>query len=562
MFYQIEKFKLFPNENKLSTPDGDISIRPKTLQLLILLIDEKEQVHNKQGLLDAVWDSAGAQDYLLFQSINEIRNLFKPLIVIKTFPRKGYQWVHDVEKLTRKATGESSANTREDVVCSPTAQTLKNQQRSTKKITSVLAFVLVLIAIGYSVFIFSTPEEKFVEQNRFEEKSRSRELVVLPINNMINDAQHRWVRLGAMDVVIQKLKSHRKFAVLDVEDIMMALARGKGFGLEDFEQQSRILRSQLGEIVTLHSKLIGGPMEYQLHYSLIGRYYIKQGIVFAGKLDELWDKLLLEVMQHYQTPYGENSSGIAQQVADYQFLQAMEQFHRGEFHLASQFFLVLLNSQPQNVTARRYLLKSLIWSKQFQQAEQVGAQALQFSSKNNNPREHLRLLFALGVLASQQQQFVKANELFEQSRVLAEQHFDNLYAAYAHSEIGHILVKQKQWQQAEFMYQQALSYHKGFNCPYGQINNLDALSKIAFAQRDMTMATMYFDNAMTIANKNELLFEQISLLLNKASRIEVVEQKDKLIADSEALIKQIDNNQIKQQFNAKIFSLKNTVSKT
>ena len=122
------------------------------------------------------------------------------------------------------------------------------------------------------------------------------------------------------------------------------------------------------------------------------------------------------------------------------------------------------------------------------------------------------------------------------------------------------MAKQKQWQQAEFMYQQALSYHKGFNCPYGQINNLDALSKIAFAQSNMTMATMYFDNAMTIANKNELLFEQISLLLNKASRIEAIQQKDKLIADSETLIKQLDNSQIKRQFNAKIYSLKNTVS--
>ncbi len=560
MFYQIEQFKLFPNESKLSTPDGDTSIRPKTLQLLLLLIDRAGQVHNKQALLDAVWDSAGAQEYLLFQSINEIRNLFKPLTVIKTFPRQGYQWVHDAEKITVATIDEPLMSSNELPVSISINPKEPNQQINSKRISISLIFLLIMSVIFYSMFFAQTPQESTEKQVQFEENPLSRELVVLPIENMINDAQHQWVRLGAMDVVIQKLKSQQKITVLDVEDIMMALARGGGFGLDDFEQQSRILRSQLGEIVTLHSKLIGGPMEYQLHYSLIGRYHIKQGIVFADELDELWDTLLLEVMENYQTPYKKNSLDIAQQVADYQFLQAMEQYHRGDINLASQYFSVLLNSQPQNITARRYLLKSLVLLKQFQRAQKIGEQALEFALKHDNHKEHLRILFELGVLASQQQQYIKANELFERSRVLAEQHLDNLYAAYAHSEIGHLLVKQQQWQQADLMYQQALAYHQGFNCPYGQINNLDALSNTAFAQNNTDKAMMHFDQAIAIANKNELLFEQIWLLLNKAARTEVVEQKNKLIVESEILVKLLENSHIKQRFEERINNLKRTVS--
>lgn len=581
MYYQIAQFKLYPNESKLVSPDGEDSIRPKTLQLLLLLIEKNEQVHNKQALLDAVWDSAGAQEYLLFQSINEIRKLFKPLTVVKTFPRKGYQWIHDFEQVSENPSSDNvdivsqqvNEKTLEQVAQQNAVfsnEIASKPKKLIKVISLTITVLLVLIVTVYLAKNDSQPSPVKVANSQDSEqtiniddhqiKPPSRELVVLPIDNKVADAQHDWVRLGAMDVLIQKLKSQRKFAVLDVEDVMMALARGQGFELTDIEQQSRRLRSQLGEIVTLHTKLIGGAMNYQLQYHLIGRYQIKQGIVFADQLEQAWDKLLIEVMEHYQTPFDKSVSDLANQVADYQFLQAMEQFHRGKHRMASQYFMVLLTTQPNNLPARRYLIKSLIYSKQFEQAQLEGERALELALANNQPREHLRLVFELGVLATQQQEFAKANQYFEQSRTLAKQHRDNLYAAFSHTEIGHLLAKQQQFPQANIMYQQALTYHQGFNCPYGQIQNLDALSKTAFAQNDIPLASQYFDDAMAVANKNDLVFEHIWLMLNKVSRVEENEQKHQLLSQSEALLKQIENSEIKANYNRHIQQLKQQIA--
>ena len=76
MKYQIGDFRLDPQTNIVSGPNGEQAVRPKTLQLLLFFIENSDNIHSKQTLLDEVWASAGAQEHVLFQSINEIRGFF------------------------------------------------------------------------------------------------------------------------------------------------------------------------------------------------------------------------------------------------------------------------------------------------------------------------------------------------------------------------------------------------------------------------------------------------------------------------------------------------------
>lgn len=93
MIYQIESYQLHVNTSKVLCEDKEQPISPKTLKLLIHLLERPNEIISKQQLLDAIWGSTGAKEYLLFQSIKEIRALFFSDIVIKTHPNKGYQWV-------------------------------------------------------------------------------------------------------------------------------------------------------------------------------------------------------------------------------------------------------------------------------------------------------------------------------------------------------------------------------------------------------------------------------------------------------------------------------------
>ena len=76
----------------VKSADSEISIRAKTLQVLNYLIEHKSDIVAKQDVIKHVWDDVVVQEQILTQSIKEIRDLLGPQ-VIKTYSRKGYQWV-------------------------------------------------------------------------------------------------------------------------------------------------------------------------------------------------------------------------------------------------------------------------------------------------------------------------------------------------------------------------------------------------------------------------------------------------------------------------------------
>lgn len=544
MEYQLGPFQLLAQENRIVSPDGEQSIRPKTLELLLYLINNASEILSKQRLLDAVWQSPVTQEHVLFQSINEIRNLFKPLNVIKTYPRKGYQWIGEARLLP----------------ASQPQPSVETRPRRTGWLPLALASLLLLpIAwyfVGFGAGKAITSDQPLIASASVPEMAMaSRELVILPINNQVRGSAHDWVRLGAMDMMIKKLHGEPGFMVFSAEDVMQALARSDTFDLIDIEQQSRALRAHMGEVVTLHSKLLGAPMDYQLHYSLIGRYQIKQGIVFATHLPDLLKKLMNEVMTQYQAPYDMARAPIAKQTADHNFLQAMESFHRQDFQAANHYFSALLQTTPDNVTAQRYLLQSLIAQQHYTQAAVIGEQALNMAQIQQQPIEHLRILFELGVLASRQHNFERADRLISQSQALAEQHGDQLYVAYAHTQLGHLMMQQAQWSQAETLYTRALTYHQGFACPYGQISNLGALAKLEQQQGKQQGQLHYLDKAIAVANKNAMRFEHIHLLLNKVDLANNANERQLLLYQAEQLMQQLDKPQLQQQISTRLRQL-------
>ena len=481
-----------------------------------------------------------------FNRSMKFEGFFKPLTVIKTFPRKGYQWVHEVTDM------QDSPQPSKQV-----PQILQHNRAPAGKHFSLFAGLIgaaciVLVALFFFLNVAENQPKAQQVSDTHALKPPSRELVVLPVNSQVEGSDHAWVRLGAMDTLVQKLKSQRRFAVLDVEDVMLALSRSESFEITDKELQSRMLRSELGEIVSLHTTLTGAPMEYQLRYSLIGRYQIKQGVLFGEQLSTLWDDLMVDVMAHYQDDYDLQRGSIAQQVADYHFYQAMEQFHRGDHESASQYFDMYIASHPEHITAHRYLIKSLIFKKDYERANVVANNALVAAKSQQNHKEYLRILFEQGIIAVQQRDVELATARLEQSRELADKHQDKLYAAFAHTTLGRLLVEQQDLVQAKSLFEQALSYHQGFNCPYGKINNLDALSEVSFAQGNLEESQQYYEQARNIALQNTLHLEHVYLLYNFAKRHEITEKKIKLLNEALSLVVHVENPNLRKTLREKI----------
>lgn len=546
MNYQIKDFQLFSTENKLVNQQGEQLIRPKTMQLLLFFIQNPHKTFSKQALLDAVWQSAGAQEHVLFQSINEIRALFKPLDVIQTFPRQGYMWLQEVEKIA-----PSTVN--------------KVNPQSTKLTSVLFPLLAIIILISFTWFTMNHSQTKnttLIEASTKTQTSDnsivplpSRELVVLPVQNLLQDDHQAWIRLGAMDLIIKRLQSQQQLFVLDVEDVLRALSSGDSFDVANIEQQDLVMRSHLGEIVTLHTKLLGSPMEYQLHYSLMGRYQVKQGIVFAETLDILWGKLVEDVMNFYQTSQKQSLVNLTQQMADHSFLQAMELYYRGDYQSAKDYFSVMLKSTPEHLMGQRYLVKTLVALNQYQQAKLLAEKAMGLAKSKNNIKEHSRLLFELGVIASQQKDFQKADLLLNQAKEQAKTSGDDLYTAFAYSQLGGNLENQQQFKKAAAMYETALHYHQSFQCPYGQIHNLDSLGRVALLLNSTHEAEQYFNQALKLASEKGLYYEHIYLLFGQLMRVNSTAEKQQLILKLEQLIGKLKSKEVRIKFENKLTQL-------
>ncbi len=99
MQFQIGRYTLDVEHRVLNHDEHRQPVRPKTLSLMLLLIEHQHQVISKQTLLEKVWDDVTVSEGVVFQTISEIRHLFPDITVIQNHPRKGYQWVAPVTRI-------------------------------------------------------------------------------------------------------------------------------------------------------------------------------------------------------------------------------------------------------------------------------------------------------------------------------------------------------------------------------------------------------------------------------------------------------------------------------
>lgn len=90
--YRFGRFEFDAIRHELHNNGVSVGLRPKTLILLGVLIQHREQPLKHQELLDRVWPRTQAGTNNLFQAISELRSALKPLNPIRTIPNLGYAW--------------------------------------------------------------------------------------------------------------------------------------------------------------------------------------------------------------------------------------------------------------------------------------------------------------------------------------------------------------------------------------------------------------------------------------------------------------------------------------
>lgn len=437
--YRIKDVSVHVDLRQIVTPQKTINVRPKTFSLLLQFLENPLQVLSKDHLLNQIWDDVTVEEQVLVQSIRELRQLFSPMEVIQTHPRKGYAWIVPVEKLD--FTDESLPAVNPLVV------------RTKKSIPIMLFALLALIALGILVF----------KNHLVPEPAAKNIITVLPVANRTEGSNLLWVRLGMMDQLIQSLQLSPKVQVFDVSYVLHLL-EVSGVDISDRVQLANRIFEISGSSLVVDLELSGSVNDYRLLYRLFTPTDQTSGVIMEGQLDKVVENLAKLIaaktdarldLSHLNAEF--NSSLVA---------EALEKGNQGQADAALALLKTAVTIEPNNFLAYQLLIESTQYQQDWPQAISDGKKIIAVAEQHHYAKTYVfYYLLAKAELAQGDIEQARNHLLIAQE--LAEAAFDSLYQAYIASVWGDTALKAGDLQAAEISYQRALGHHQAIACPIG-----------------------------------------------------------------------------------------------
>ncbi len=106
--------------------------------------------------------------------------------------------------------------------------------------------------------------------------------------------------------------------------------------------------------------------------------------------------------------------------------------------------------------------------------------------------------FQLGRVAQEQRQWQQAEQYYQQALHIYIQYNERDYLAFTYQQLGRVAQEHRQWERAEQYYQQALHIFNDSNNRYAQAKTYHQLGVIAMEQRQRERAEQYYQQALQI----------------------------------------------------------------
>src|SRR5947208_13050170 len=114
--FEFARFTLDLARGSLRAGDHQISVRPKSFDVLCYLLENPGRLVSKDDLVKAVWPNRSVTDDALTHCISELRAALQDTEqrIIKTVPRRGYLLLADVSVRAIDAAAPKSSSVRTD----------------------------------------------------------------------------------------------------------------------------------------------------------------------------------------------------------------------------------------------------------------------------------------------------------------------------------------------------------------------------------------------------------------------------------------------------------------
>lgn len=229
-------------------------LRPKSFQVLVYLLENREKLVSKDELMQNVWADTAVTDDALVQSIKEIRRAVGDdshnSRFIKTIPKAGYRFIGEVEngayleEITHVELEieEDDEKERRSDGATKTGRYFLAVAPSHRLI--VIATVICLIITATFVFFRSGKQNAEIV---LPNESGKKTVAVMFFENRSQSAELEWLGEGLADMLITNLSNSDKLAVLSRSQLHLLIERSghRPINLDETLEIARKARAQL-----------------------------------------------------------------------------------------------------------------------------------------------------------------------------------------------------------------------------------------------------------------------------------------------------------------------------
>src|SRR5215472_12385577 len=214
--YEFGSFRLDPANRQLLDEGRAVSLTPKALEILVVLVQNGNRLTTKEELMRRVWPDSFVEEANLTVNISALRKLLGETVdgeqYIQTVPKSGYRFsvpVTQRQPESQAVTAEvianplgeqaaASENIPSDGAGRPAASVAPGLPGSRWILTSGILLVGI-IALGYTAYRARTPRRPTAIS------IEPRSLAILPLQNLRQDPNSEFLGFSLSDAVITKL---------------------------------------------------------------------------------------------------------------------------------------------------------------------------------------------------------------------------------------------------------------------------------------------------------------------------------------------------------------------
>jgi tetratricopeptide (TPR) repeat protein/DNA-binding winged helix-turn-helix (wHTH) protein len=288
--YLIGDLEVDPAANCLRRNGAEQTLRQKSLQVLLYLLEHRARLVTKDELIKAVWGGAAVTDGALVQIIADLRRALgddsRQPRFIRTVSKAGYRFIGPVEELW--AEGASSARpavleieeitsvqieVEEPVhqnglnglhkadlpatqnLAPPPALPAPAELQWFKRQPALFATLGISLALALSALFYFGKREHSLVGTTLPHVPGKKSVAVMYFENQSGDRELDWLREGLADMLITGLSRSSRLTVLSRQQLAVLLARGGQAQAERLrlEDGLEIARRSQAEVIVLGS---------------------------------------------------------------------------------------------------------------------------------------------------------------------------------------------------------------------------------------------------------------------------------------------------------------------